>query len=308
MSPITQMQSPGPQPQASNPPVSEWRVALVAAPLLLAAHLMGCAGEAGAGSVAETPSKPSNATVGKDIRDLVASLTPLAADAPPVEGNNWFMRRQDQLERVREMGPAWGEEALRVYHDRPNTFSEVRSGLLDVAAHTNPELSRDLLVELITEFGADMHLRTKACGFLAAADPEQALEVLGPLILNPPSGRTYPPRERMLSAWDAAAVASDFDRAELLCQIVTDSSNEMDLRHLATRCLGSFKSAQGRQALELLMVESGGNTYVRRLAVQSLIQTVEKDELCTLVRQVLEREAEVTFQIFLDNVLQENCR
>jgi hypothetical protein len=282
-------------------------------PCLALALSPGCAGDADAGSTsAGPPTREGNGanatTVGRDVRDLVAALTPMAADAPPVELNEWFLRRSRLLERVRDMGPAWGEEALRVYHDRPSTHPEVLSGLLDVAAHTCPEKTAELLVPLITEFGADLHIRTKACSFLATAAPALALQVLEPLIKDPPRGQTYPPRERMLGAWDEAARKADKDRSNLLCLLATDATNEMDLRHLATRLLGTFKSRQGRQALELLMVESGSNSYVRRLATQSLIKTVPEDELCAQVRKVIEREADVAFQIFLDNVLQENCR
>ena len=269
--------------------------------------LPGCAQDADASS---EPSEPTakKSEVGKDIRDLVAALTPLAADAPPVELNQWHLTRKRLLERVRAMGPEWGTEALRVYHDRPNTYPEVRSGLLDAAAHTHPEGTTELLVELVTEFGEDLHIRTKACGYLAIAAPERAVEVLEPLIVDPPSGRTYPPRERMLTAWNDAASKVGLDRAPLLSAVATDSTNEMDLRHMATRYLGSFESRQGRQALELLMVESGGNTYIRRIATQSLVKTVPKEALCELVRGILDREADISFQVFLDNVLQENCR
>ena len=281
-------------------------------PLLILPLGLHCSAEADAGS----GSAPSQARGGpsaaasapKEIRDLVAALTPLSAEAPPIETNEWHLKRKRMLERARSLGPEAGTEAFRVYTDRTGTFPEVRSGLLDVAAHTHPELVTDHLIELIGEFGPDMHLRTRACSFLAVAAPERAVELLEPLILRPPSGRTYPEAERMLLAWDEAARASDHDRAPLLCAVVTDTSRKMDLRHAATRALGTFRSAQGRQALELLMVQSGGNTYVRRLATQSLIKTIPGEELCPLVRRVLERESDVPFQIFLDNVLQENCR
>ena len=282
--------------------------------LLLVPLCLHCSAEADAGS---TPTRSSErprshtsapASAQKEIRDLVAALTPLSAEAPPLETNEWHLKRKRMLERARALGPEAGTEAFRVYNDRPNTFPEVRSGLLDVAAHTHPELVTDHLIEVIGEFGPDLHLRTRACRYLAVAAPERAVEVLEPLVIRPPSGRTYPEGERILRAWDEAAQKIGHDRAPLLCALATDTSRKMDLRHAATRALGTFRNTQGRQALELLMVQSGGNTYVRRLATQSLIKTVPEDELCNLVRRVIERESDVSFQIFLDNVLQENCR
>ena len=94
----------------------------------------------------------------------------------------------------------------------------------------------------------------------------------------------------------------------LLADLATDLNRAQEVRHLATELLGEHPGPRSRQALEQLLVESSYNSYVRRKATQALRKSIPKDDFCTLVRQVLDREADPVFQVFLDNVLTEACR
>ena len=185
---------------------------------------------------------------------------------------------------------------------------EVRSGLLDVAAHGAPRETEPVLVELVTEFGDDLGLRTKAAQVLGETSPEKAIDVLQPILDGRYDGRTYPPEERMLDAWLTACRKTGRDPVPLLASIATDIQRTQDVRHLATRALGDFDTPQSRQALRALVVESSGNGYIRVLATQSLQRILPKAEFCELVKSILDKEADQNFQIFLDNVLQETCR
>ena len=246
--------------------------------------------------------------VRREIRDLMTALTPPSPTALPVEKSTWHLTRKKTLERLRTMGPEYGLEALRVYREEPPHLAEVQAGLLDIAAHTAPEETTPILVQLVTVFGADLHVRTRATEFLGECAPEKALEVLEPILSRRVDGRTYPPEERLLEAWVTAAEKLKYDPVPFLSNIATDLQRTQDVRHLATRSLGRFDSPQSRQALQALMVESSGNSYIRRLATQSLKELLPKEEFCTLVSTIQEREADPKFIDFLESVLNSSCR
>jgi len=248
------------------------------------------------------------AQVRREIRDLMTALTPASPTALPVEKSTWYQTRKKTLERLRTMGPEYGTEALRVYREEPPQLAEVKAGLLDVAAHTAPEPATPVLVDLVTVYGADLHVRTRATELLGKCAPVKALEVLEPILARRVDGRTYPPEERMLEAWVTAAEALHYDPVPFLSAIATDLQRSQDVRHLATRALGRFDSPQSRQALQALMVESSGNSYIRRLATQSLKNLLAKDDYCSLVKAVQEREADPKFIDFLESVLNSSCR
>ena len=273
-------------------------------PLLLAGLALasaGCSQEAAADG-------PAPDQVAREIRTLVTALTPESSAALPVEKSDWFARRKQTLDRMRSAGRDHGLEALRLYQEGEIELPEVRSGLLDVAAHGAPRETEPVLVNLVTEFGDDLGLRTKAAQFLGETSPEKAIEVMHPILDGRYDGRTYPPEERLLDAWLTASKKLGRDPVPLLASIATDIQRTQDVRHLATRALGDFDTPQSRQALRTLIVESSGNGYIRVLATQSLQRIMPEPEFCEMVEAILDREADQNFQIFLDNVLQETCR
>jgi HEAT repeat protein len=274
-------------------------------PLRLAwilALLTACSqGESAAGSSAA-------ANAEKDVRDLITALTPPPATEIPVVKSEFYRNRKRMLERLRAASEAHGLEALRRYRDSAGSLPEVRAGLLDVAAHAAPAAVEELLVELVTKFGEDLYVRTEATLLLGQCRPERAIAVLDPILHGRYDGRTYPPEERLLQAWVTASDALDLDPVPLLAFVATDIDRAQDVRHFATRELGRHPSPQGRQALETLLVESSGNGYVRRLALQSLNQSLSKDEFCALARRVQSREADTEFIDFLESAIQRDCR
>lgn len=266
-------------------------------PLLLL--LAGCnptaAGKSGAGPA-------------REILDLITALTPPAQDAIPVVKSEWHMTRKRTLERMRKGAPALGEEALRVLKEERPELPEVRAGLLDIAAHTAPTLTEPLLEELVVTFGEDMHVRRAATELLGRTAPERAVAVLEPILRERYDGRTYPPEEQLLAAWIEAEEKLGLDPVTLLALITTDIQRPQDVRHLATRSLGRFPTPQGRQALEAVLVESTGNGYIRRLAVQALEESLPKEELCPLVKRIQDNEADPAMIDFLESMLVTHCK
>ena len=273
-------------------------------PLLVAAAALAfaCAPEVGSAS------GPSDTAVAADILDLVAAVTPLDATVPAGEQHGWHARRRDTLERFRAADREHGLEALRVFSERDDYLPPIRSGLLDVAAHAAPDETRPLLVELVTTFGADLGIRTTAAELLGRTSPEQAIEVLEPILRHEHSGTTFPPEDKLLSAWEEACRRTGRDRTPLLCAIATDLNRAHAVRNRATKALGELAGPRARQALEQLIVESTGDHMIRRYAAQSLRDMLEAEELCDLLRPIMQRESDPAFQRFLDNMILANCR
>ncbi len=274
----------------------------------LALALGACSeGEAAGRAAGSRTEAPDEDVVRREIRDLVTALTPMTATALPVEKSSWFMQRKKTLERMKSAGRDHGLEALRVFQSEGG-LPEVRAGLLEVAAFNAPRETEPLLVELVTKFGPDLYLRTKAAEFLGETAPEKAIEVLHPILQGRYDDRTFPPEERLLDAWLTASGKLGIDPVPLVAEIAVDLDRTQDVRHLATRALGQHDSPQSRQALQTLAVESSGNSYIRRLSIQSLKQILTKDEFCGTVNMIRSREVDQHFQVFLDNVVQEACR
>ena len=286
-----------PMHESPSAPVSTLAVALLSL-------LAGC----GEGAAGATASASRRMDAPAEIRDLIIALTPPPATSIPVVKSEWYATRKRTLQRLREAGEAHGLEALRVLREEPPELPEIRAGLLDVAAHGAPAATEELLVELTTTFGEDLLVRREAAELLGECRPERALAVLEPILRGRFDGRTYPPEERMLESWIRAKEKLGQDPTELVALIATDLQRTQDVRHLATRALGQHATPLSRQALETLLVESSGNGYIRRLALQSLRDILPREQFCEHIRLVQSREADTDFIVVLQRALDENCR
>lgn len=248
------------------------------------------------------------ATPVRELQDLITALKPVEATAVPVVKSEWHLTRKRTLERLRKGSPELGHEALRILREERPELAEVRAGLLDVAAHTAPGEAEPLLVDLVLHFGEDLLVRREATELLGRTAPQRAFQELEPVLRERYDGRTYPPEEQMLSAWLEAARKLEKDPVPLLALIVTDISRQQDIRHLAARTLGSYPSPLGRQALETVLVESSGNGYIRRIALQALQESIAKDEFCAEALRVQQNESDPAFIDFIESMLVTHCR
>lgn len=262
-------------------------------------------GSNGGGAASSTVDE---ADLDRRIRDLVTAVSPLMPEATAMQERDYYERRRDTLKRDRQAGPALAQKALDAYHDRPDAIREVRAALLDVAAHGLPEKTRPILVELVTTFGEELGLRKSAAQILGKTSPETAVELFEPIIVETELTETYPPQDALLMSWLEASKEIGHDPTDALCDISTNARQQDISRNLAIKALGEVPSERGRQALELVMVESGGNHMSRRYAAQSLQKTLPNDDLCELLSRVFDNESDVGFQQFLASMLEDNCR
>ncbi len=224
------------------------------------------------------------------------------------ERHAWHARRKETLERLRAAGEEIGRAALESFGQDEKRGHAVQSGLLDVAAHAAPEETRPILVELTTTYGADLGLRKNAVLLLGETAPELAVEILEPIIVATRRAVTYPPDEQMIEAWITASRKLGHDQGPTLARIVTDPNQSQEARHWAAKGLGEFESAIGLQALDRMIVESAGNNYLRRLCAQSLQKIMPREDFCARMEEIIQLEADQNFQLFLDSMLDKNCR
>lgn len=279
--------------------------------------LVGC-GDTDATSTetqgAESTPELSDEVVRGYVRDLVTAVTPLPSSATKTAQSEWFPKRRDMLRRMRATGPELGRAAFLEYQQRvaDGDLLEIQEGLLDVAAHADPEGTVDHLVELIVTYGPALGLRRTATKLLPKIDARRADEVLRPIVSKASRGRTYPPDDVMLAAWVEAMHELKEDSVPVLADIALEYKQSQEARHQATVALGQLgpadDAAQAKNALKTLLIESSGNNYLRRKAAQSMRAIMEVPEFCSVLQSAFENEADPNFGVFLDDMIETVCR
>ena len=128
------------------------------------------------------------------------------------------------------------------------------------------------------------------------------------LAWDPERRGTLPAGDQLLFSWVEAMDALGRDKTDVLANVVVDFRQSQEVRHHAAIELGKKASPRGRKALETVVVESTGNHYLRRKALQALRDTVPKEEFCPYLEQVAVNEADIQFQVFLASMIDSVCR
>ncbi|MHC4261258.1 MAG: hypothetical protein ACYSWX_01945 [Planctomycetota bacterium] len=240
------------------------------------------------------------------VDEVIAILTVPPADAGGEAENAWLDGRRAFMESLGPDSAELGRVMVDAFEARPEIDVAVRRGMIEAIARTQCEGGAELLARLVGEYGVDLGVRTTAAERLWLASPDIAIATLEPLLRDEPRG-TYPPEESLLAGWLDAMNARDDDPTAVLTLIATDLYREDAARHLAVKSLGKCKTDGSRAALEAVLIESTGNAYLRRMAAQQVVLAFDADEACELLERVLNREADMNMQIFLANLVTQNC-
>ncbi len=205
---------------------------------------------------------------------------------------------------------AFDELPLDLAH--PGVF-ERRLALLEIAARADPEGSRERLVRLVREYVPDFDLvRAEAARLLAETSPERAAELYRELLTGV-RNVTLPPAELLLRYWIVATRSLEsegpkaLDEAHFLADIATDFERTADLRYVAIAELGRTPGPIATGALRVLLIESGQDGYIRRKALQALVEALPQDELCAILTEVADKESDPGFAPFLLDALNRSC-
>ena len=254
------------------------------------------------------PTAAKTRTPAEEIEHLVEALTPMPETWTSDVEDAWFQNTVEVVGELRGAGPEVGREALRYLQEEGSDVIGIEIGLLTVAAFADPEGTQPYLEELIFEYGYAIHRRAEAVTLLAKIAPQRAVELFDPHLRNPRQRKTYPDAEFFVRGYIEAANKIGLDPVDLLADVTTNIWHQDAARHFAVRELGNHPSEIGRQALQITLIESTGNGYLRILAAQSLVKSLPRETACGLLATVANREANRNFLQFLIDVMAENCK
>ncbi|MBK7643534.1 MAG: hypothetical protein IPJ19_10900 [Planctomycetes bacterium] len=281
-----------------------WHTCLALALGLL--PLAGCDRSTAPGSPSHSQASPKDR-----IERLVQLFTPLAKTVTSDVNDTQFIEGKALLAELTSSGPEIGREALARLRETPEAKrpEEVERALLIVAAHAAPEDSKVLLENLVTQYGTSLALRTEATLLLAEVQPKRALEILEPFVRRAREKQTLPPQEWLVRAWVTACEKSNTDPVPALADVASNLYMEEAARVRAVKELGRHPDNQlAQKTLSAILLESTGDGYLRRMAVQALIKILPRETACSLLARVADKEADTNMLLFLRDALDKFCQ
>jgi len=271
--------------------------------LILVLIIASCApAEDTAAEVASGASEPEG-----QIVELIRLLTPLDPTLTSDHHDKHLHARRALQAELEAGGADVGRAALAAFHSHRNDIVDVKRGLLQVAARSAPMDTAPLLEKLVVEYGHPLDERAEATLLIGEAAPERALKVLEPMCRRTKRNETLPHDEFLIRGWVKACEAMEISPVPVLVDNATNITKDETSRHYSVKQLGNHVDPLGRQALEIILIESTGNGYIRRMAAQSLRKTLSAEEACALFKEIADREADTNFLVFLLDVIAETC-
>jgi len=273
--------------------------------LLFAALSLGtaCGPDAEQGPIPSTDDERVEA----EIEELIRLLTPLDPTLTSDHHDRHLHAQRAHQKKLEASGVEIGRAAITAFRDNRQETATVRRGLLQVAARSAPSDAAPLLEKLVTEYGHPLDERAEATLLFGEAAPERALEVLEPMCRRTKRNETLPHDEFLIRGWVKACENLAISPVPVLVDNATNITKDQTSRHFAVKQLGNHEDPLGRQALQIILIESTGNGYIRRMAAQSLQKTVSAEEACALFKEVADLEAETNFLKFLMDMIAETC-
>ena len=292
----------GPE-EAPQPHQSLWdRASSHTLPLALL-FLAACGGE---GTPEPAPASTSGDPEAK-VEELIRLLTPLDPTLTSDHHDRHLHARRALQEELEGSSEEFGRAALEAFHRHRDDIVDVRRGLLQVAARSAPLETSPLLEKLVVEYGHPLEERAEATLLISEAAPERALKILEPMCRRTKRNETLPHDEFLIRAWVRACEELEISPVPVLVDNATNITKDETSRHYSVKQLGNHVDPLGRQALEIILIESTGNGYIRRMAAQSLRKTLPAEDACALFKEVADKEAESNFLVFLLDVISETC-
>ncbi|MCE9593368.1 MAG: hypothetical protein K8S98_04170 [Planctomycetes bacterium] len=243
------------------------------------------------------------------LRDLEEAFVPVSDSSTSDVKDRALTLRRNTLERLRAGPPELGRAAWERFQEVAKTDEDLRIALLDVASHCDPATLEEPLAHIVTTYGPDfsLHVRTNAVRLFADVAPQKAYELLTALVREPHRASTYPPQETLLDCWIVAGRKAGTLDERLLADVAIGISQPADARYRAIEELGHSTSPIARDALELILTESGSDGYLRRKAAQAAVDGMPQADACALLERVADHEVDRMFLLFLADMIQKNC-
>jgi len=241
------------------------------------------------------------------VEELIRLLTPLDPTLTSDYHDDHLRARRALQEELEGGDEEVGRAALAAFHSHRDDIVDVRRGLLQVAARSAPLDTAPLLEKLVVEYGHPLEERAEATLLIGETAPERAILVLEPMCRRTKRSETLPHDEFLIRGWVSACEELGMSPVPVLVDNATNITKDETSRHFSVKQLGNHVDPLGRQALEIILIESTGNGYIRRMAAQSLRKTLSAEDACALFKEVADKEAETNFLVFLLDVIAETC-
>lgn len=204
--------------------------------LLVLTSLAGCKPDPAPSPAANTAQAERTAKLDR----LVELFTPLAETVTSNITDQRFIDGQALLAELSGPDPALGQLALaRLRQDSgPKLPKDVERALITVAARADREGTRTLLENLVTQYGAELSLRTEAVLLFAEVHPDRAVEVLEPYVRKGRQESTLPPAEFLVRSWIIACDKLGKDPVPVLADVATNLYMDSSARVMAVKALG----------------------------------------------------------------------
>lgn len=216
--------------------------------------------------------------------------------------------RLEKLEKDERKEVGWA--ALHAFSNFPQRNFQVKRNLLRIGARVAPEAAAPMLEQLSFNYGHNLEDRAEALLLLGEVAPERFFEGARPYLER--DGRpfqTAPQDEFFVRGWLNACEESDRSPVPMMSQVAMNFALGPMARYTAVKSLADHgDDPLARAALEAALVESSGDAILRRNAAQSIVAGYSREEACTILERVLDRESDPNFARFLDDMIQQNCR
>ncbi|MDF1836471.1 MAG: hypothetical protein P1V35_01260 [Planctomycetota bacterium] len=257
---------------------------------------------------------PLDAPVGEDARKKVGELMEVFRLLDPTltsdhHDQQIFEQRAIYKELI-AAGPEVGHAALQAYTGANEEDYLVRRALLWVGGKAAPKEAEALMATMMVTYGIEIGDRTEATLILAEIAPERYMEIATPFLQRRENRtKTMPDDEFLVRGWVNACKEANTSPVSMLADVATNLRMMPNARYLAAKRIGDFPNEViGQRALEVCLIESSGDDYLRRMAAQSLEALLPRESACELFRDVLSKEASIAMAHFLESLIQKNCR
>ena len=247
----------------------------------------------------------------QQIVKLLRALQELDPTLTSDHHDKWFIQNKRLVQEL-EMStrPEIGWAALHAFSHYPERHFPIRRTLLAIGARVSPKEAEPMLAELAFNYDYYIEDRSEALLLLAETSPAVFFEGARPYIERQGKPfQTAPNDEFFVRGWLTACEQSGESPVEMMAQVATNLALEPYARVVAVRALGKHADdPRASGAIQTTLVESTGNGYLRRISAQTVMDGFPRETACALLQAVMNRDSDLNFARFLDDMIQLNCR
>jgi hypothetical protein len=249
----------------------------------------------------ERPAAVEAQEASKRIEELAAACEKLSSTQDPLERHRAEEEVAALVYGLGALGAGAGEPLLRaVREDGPYLF---RHHALEALAAASPRQAVGWATEAFPRSGEDVLLRVRAAEVLLSLDGERGRGTVE-AALRRENEITFPPLAELV---DVYAQAAGERAIPALLPFLQERWRGTSTLYQAVEALGRLRAREAAPGLRSIVLGETVDHFVRRKAVQSLVE-IEGSEACPFLEKCAAEEREAGFRRFLEDTLARRCR